>query len=434
MTDKNILHAGIDFSQKKADFCLLHPDGRVLDMHHSFGNSKPGFQKAKQYLLEALKEHDFTGLHIGAEATSYYWMPFFMQLADDPELGEYDLQLYLQNPKQVHWFKKSFAEDDKTDAKDPYYIAERIRVRRQKFAWQPQKDWLALRFLTRLRFHLTQALTREKNFYSAHLFIKCSAYGYTKPFADIFGATSGQILQDQPALAELADLPTDQLADRLKQLSNSRLPNPHKNAQKLIRVAQESFPVDEQLTGALQIVLDQTLEHVRFLERQIECLDALIRKEVYANHPEVLFLVTIRGIALPTAAGIASEIGDLERFFLGQKWDKRKKRYRPKNLRDVEDAVAKFTGLWWPRSDSGDFEAEERHLSKKGNRYLRYYLYQAANKLRLFVPEYQAFYTRKFHEVSKHQHKRALTLTARKSLGLFVGLLHRQEPYRSQEV
>jgi hypothetical protein len=71
-------------------------------------------------------------------------------------------------------------------------------------------------------------------------------------------------------------------------------------------------------------------------------------------------------------------------------------------------------------------------MAKTGNRYLRYYLIQAANKMRTHIPEYAAFYARKFTEASKHHHKRALVLTARKSVGLVVGLLHRNEPYRSK--
>jgi hypothetical protein len=59
---------------------------------------------------------------------------------------------------------------------------------------------------------------------------------------------------------------------------------------------------------------------------------------------------------------------------------------------------------------------------------------EAADKLRQYQPEYQAYYARKYGETKKHQHKRALVLTARKSVGLFVGLLHRNEPYRPQEV
>ena len=44
------------------------------------------------------------------------------------------------------------------------------------------------------------------------------------------------------------------------------------------------------------------------------------------------------------------------------------------------------------------------------------------------------FYRRKYREASKHHHKRALVLTARKGVGLIVGLLHRNEAYRPKEV
>lgn len=177
-----------------------------------------------------------------------------------------------------------------------------------------------------------------------------------------------------------------------------------------------------------------TIAHIAFIEQQIAQVETCLEREIRTHHPQVLQLMSIKGIGIVFAAGIASEIGDLQRFFNGQKWDRRKKRFRNKNLRDVEDAVAKFAGVWWPRNDSGDFQGEERRMNKNGNPYLRYYLIEAADKLRQHLPEYQAYYQRKYRETKKHQHKRALVLTARKSVGLFVGLLHRNEPYRSPEM
>jgi len=69
-------------------------------------------------------------------------------------------------------------------------------------------------------------------------------------------------------------------------------------------------------------------------------------------------------------------------------------------------------------------------MAKTGNRYLRYYFIQAANRMRQSIPEYAAFYSRKYREATKHQHKRASVLTSRKSIGLFIGLLHRNEADR----
>ena len=427
------LQVGIDFSQKGADFCLLLPEGQPLELHRAFANSLSGYTKARQFLLEALKTQPFDGLNVTGEATSYYWMPFFWQLARDSELASKNLHLFLLNPRWVHWFKRCFAPDDKTDFKDPFYIAERTRSRPPEYTWSPQADWLPLRFYTRLRFHLVQVMIREKNFFHAYLFLRCSAYQRTKPFSNTFGTTSEQVLSQPPSLEELAALSAEDLAQHLDEWSNHHLNDPVETALKLQKAVADSFPLEAALMRPIQRILDLTLQNIHFLEAQIEQVDAWIADEVQAHHPLVLNLSSLPGIGQALAAGIASEIGDLSFFFRGQKWNEKHKRFQAKNLRDVEDAVAKFAGLWWPRSSSGDFEAEERHMAKTGNRYLHYYLIQAANGMRLHIPDYTQFYARKFREVPKHQHKRALVLTARKSVGLFVGLLHRNEAYRSKE-
>ena len=43
----NRLQVGIDFSQKKADFCLLFPDGQPLEPHVSFANSCSGYSSGQ---------------------------------------------------------------------------------------------------------------------------------------------------------------------------------------------------------------------------------------------------------------------------------------------------------------------------------------------------------------------------------------------------
>jgi hypothetical protein len=428
----NRLQVGIDFSQKGADFCLLFPDGQPLELHQAFDNSRPGYSMAKQLLLDALDGYLFDGIDVSGEATGYYWLPFFLQLAADPDLEPHDLQLFLLNPRWVHWFKKCFAQDHKSDEKDPFYIAERTRTRRPDVAWSPYVGTLALRFYTRLRFHLVQNLAREKCYFSAFLFLKASSYRRLKPFSDVFGVTSRLVLTQTPSLDQLATLPVDDLALHLHELSGHHLRDPCNNARKLQRVSQESFPLDEVLMLPVQRILDLTLEHIRFLEAQIEQVNAWIATEL-EPHPAIHQLTTIPGVGPVFSSGIGAEIGDTQRFLQGQKWDQKRKRFRSRNLRDAEDAIAKIAGLWWPRAASADFEAEDRRMAKTGNRYLRYYLIQAADKMRKSIPDYAAFYARKYREASKHHHKRALVLTARKGVGLFVGLLHRNEPYRPQE-
>jgi len=428
----NRLQVGIDFGQATTHFCLLRPDGQPLELHQAFANSLTGYTAAKKLLLKTLAAQPLDGLDISGEATGFYWLPFFLQLATDPELEPYAPQLFLLNPRWVHWFKKCFPQDDKSDQKDPYYIAERLRTRRPAVAWTPQLATLPLRFYTRLRFHLIESLAREKNYLSAFLFLQASAYRQLRPFADVFAVTSRWAIGHLPSLDDLAALPVETLAAQLDELSRHRLPDPVSNAQRLQQVAAESSPLPAALAEPVQRILDLSLEHIAYLDGQIQQVDHGIATEVDAR-PAIAKLLTIPGVGPVFAAGLGAEIGEIQHFLQGTKWDTHRKAFRPKNLRDAEDAVAKTAGLWWPRTNSGEFEAEDRHLAKTGNRYLRYYFVQAADKMRQHIPDYTAFYARKYREVTKHQHKRAVVLTARKSVGLIVGLLHRNEAYRPPE-
>lgn len=430
--ENNALHIGIDFNRKRADVGLFGPQGQKIVDHRGFSNSRSGYEQFRQLVLDNVAAYGFEEILVSGEATSTYWMPFFMQLASDPILQEHNLHPYLLNPRWVKWFKKCFAPDHKTDQSDPYYIAERTRTKRPDYEWQMDVSWLRLRFYTRTRFHLVHDLCRAKNFYQAYLFVLNNAYTQHRPFTDMFNQVSSQILAQQDELDWLSSVDDAEVVDFLEQIGGQRLSNPLESAHQLQLVAAERFPIDQELAFALQQILNLIMEQIHFTAQLIKRVDGWIEVEAQ-SHPEILFLQSIPGIGKVFSSGIAAEIGNLDRFFQTEKWDPASKRYRPKNLRDVDAAVAKLAGLWWPRSSSGDFEAEDRKLAKSGNRYLRYYLVEAADQLRRRVPAFINFYHKKYLEVKKHQHKRALVLTARKSIRLYVGLLHRNEPYRSEE-
>ena len=91
----------------RADFCLLLQGDQPLLSHQALANSHLGYQKARQMLLDTLHGYAFDGLDVSGEATSFYWLPFFWHVANDAELASRDLSLFMLNPRQVHWFKKS---------------------------------------------------------------------------------------------------------------------------------------------------------------------------------------------------------------------------------------------------------------------------------------------------------------------------------------
>lgn len=70
-------------------------------------------------------------------------------------------------------------------------------------------------------------------------------------------------------------------------------------------------------------------------------------------------------------------------------------------------------------------------MTKTGNKYLRYYLIQAANSLRHHNAECRKYYSLKYRETKLHPHKRALVLTARKFVRLVYALLSKQQLYHA---
>jgi len=73
-------------------------------------------------------------------------------------------------------------------------------------------------------------------------------------------------------------------------------------------------------------------------------------------------------------------------------------------------------------------------MSKAGNKFLKYYLIEAANSVSNNIPEYRDFYLKKYIEVKTYQHKIALALTFRKLIRLNFELLVNNQLYSSKRV
>lgn len=148
----------------------------------------------------------------------------------------------------------------------------------------------------------------------------------------------------------------------------------------------------------------------------MKLVDQAIEKSINGMNPNAFtILKSIPGIGPVWAAGMLSEIGDINAFH-------------------SSDALAKYVGLTWRKNDSGDFSSEDNPITKAGNTYLRDYLGEAANSVRRHIPEYGEYYAKKYAEVTKHQHKRALALTSRKFVRLVFGLPVKKQLYTGEQL
>lgn len=405
----NTLFVGIDVSSNSCEVAFVDSEGKQLGRSFSVTNDLDGACKIGEMICVSAQAQEVSDVRIGLESTSVYGWHLRDFLFDLDSLKKYSTLVYEINPSMVASFKKSFSHKPKTDSLDAFAIAQRVRFGGLRPYSKTQMITAPLQQLTRLRLHLVQTLASEQNRALNLLFLKFSSYKQSNPFSNVFGKTSTAVLEKFTS-EELAAQSVEDLASFILENGNNRLKNPNEAAKVIQSAARRSYRLNSKMQDAVDVTLSLTLQNIEFLRSQIRKADAVIARELEA-FPQTL--ITIPGLGPVLVAGIISEIGDISRF---------------KN----HGALAQFAGLTWTDYQSGDFEAEEHSLTKTGNRYLRYYLVEAANSLRVHNEEFKRFYERKYQEVPKHQHKRALVLTARKLVRLVFSMLRKGQIYRPE--
>ena len=404
----NVAYLGLDISQADVSVCFLLTDGREPVPRWTVANTQPGADRLSPTVAQLCQTHQVDELRIGVEATGLLWWHLVCVLNAAPPLLPFRPHVYVLNPHLVETFRRNYGALPKTDRADAFLIAERIRFGRQlPPPFQVDVRYAPLQRLTRFRFHLAHNLAREKSYFLSFLFLTFSSFGQVEPFGDPFGATSSAVLSELTT-EELAQQSLEDLAAYLQTHGHGRFADPAALAETLQQAARDAYRLDKVLAEPLRIVLSTTLANIRSLTAQLKTLNQTIAAEL---QPIPQTLDSVPGLGPVWTAGLIAELGDVSRFA-------------------DDDAIAQFAGLTWPAHESGQFQAEDTHLSQRGNSYLRYYLVEGANSVRRHCPEYAEYYTAKYAETLKHPHQRALVLTARKLVRLIDALLRSKALYQ----
>jgi transposase len=414
---------GIDVSQARNDVGALTETGVVVDRHRRFANDRLGFEAFTEWAAEVLAAGDYDRLQIGGEATGLHWLHTFWQLQELDDISGLSPELYLMNAHGVAHFKKALRQRDKTDAKDAHAIAETMRFGPLPHPLKLDARYLALQRLTRYRFYLVHSLAGEK-VYAAQvaLVLKMNTYQAGEPFSDPFAKSGQWALTTYATAEELAACDINDLARALRQVSRGTLADPWGKADQLQHVAARAYPLPVALIEPVNQILASLLAHITFLEDQLASFDKQI-EALAQTLPGYHLLTSIPGIGPVYAAGLLAEIQNVQRFMTDAQG-------QPRTMHQGQSALAKFAGLWWPHIESGKLKGEARRMAKTGNHYLRYYLVQGANGVRLNAPDYQTFYHRKHREAVRFKHRRAFVLTTRKLIRLVFALRQKNEMYQ----
>ena len=384
-----MIYCGIDVAKLKHAVSLMDEKGQILKAAFTITNNRPGFDQLH-------KELQAVGgtVTVGLEATGHYWLSLY----DDLTRNHYPV--IVLNPLQVAAYRKSGIRKVKRDATDAFWIADYIRVANLPPTEQNLPIFLQLRELSRFRFRLTEQVGDLKRKLLTILDRVFPEYEHL--FSSVFLQASRAILQEAVSAQEFADFDLQELANVLAEASRGRFGL--EKAEALQSQARQSVGVGF-LTDAVHLEMRCILAQLELLDAQRGEIDQTIA-DLMQQIPQ--HITSIPGIGPVTGAAILSEIGDIQRF-------------------ESADKLVAYAGIDATVYQTGQFEASEAHMSKRGSPYLRHALWCAATAAILHDPSLKAYYQKKRDE-GKH-HGTALGAVCRKLLGRIFVVLKEQRAY-----
>ena len=149
---------------------------------------------------------------------------------------------------------------------------------------------------------------------------------------------------------------------------------------------------------AKSLELKHTLKLIGELDSEIAEIETEIKRIMDDINSPIL---TIPGIKYRMGAMIIAEIGDFSRF-------------------ESPDKILAYAGISPSTYQSGQFESSYSHMEKRGSRYLRFALINAAKYVCLWDPTFKAYLAKKRAE-GKHYNV-AITHAAKKLVRLIYAM------------
>ena len=313
---------GLDVHKKSVVACVLTPEGQEVRTFSTMTNDLLA-------LADWLKEREVT--HVAMESSGVYWVPVFNLLEDE-------FTVMVVNARHM-----KAVPGRKTDVKDAEWIADLLRHGLLRASFIPDRPQRELRELTRYRRSLSEERSREAN--RIQKLLEGANIKLASVATNVLGASGRAMLaamaageEDPKALAELAK---GRRREKLAQL-------------------------EEALAGLMgshqRFMLTGQLNHLQYLEAQIERLDEEVARRLHPFEETVAAIDTIPGVGRRTAEVIAAEVGTGMTKF------------------PTPGHLASWAGVCPGNKQSG--EKRKQGPTRKGNNWLKPALVEAAKSAR----------------------------------------------------
>ena len=387
-----MIYVGIDVAKDKHDCFITNSDGEVLFPVFTIQNNRDGFDDlfAKIHSIST----DVPNIKVGLEATGHYSYNLLGYLIDK------GLPTFVINPLHTNLYRKSLSlRKTKTDKVDARTIAMMLMsdVNLKSYSDTSYHNE-ELKSLTRYRFDKVQERAQLKQSVSrlvTILFPELEKLVPTLHMASVYA-----LLSEFPSAGKIASCHLTHLTKLLEHASKGRY-----SREKAIEIREAARTSIGSNMPAKSLELRHTLKLIRELDSEISEIESEIKRIMDQISSPIL---TIPGISYRMGAMILAEIGDFSRF-------------------DSPDKILAYAGASPSTYQSGQLESSYSHMEKRGSRYLRFALINAAKYVCHWDETFGAYLQKKISE-GKHYNV-AITHATKKLVRLIYAMEKSGKPY-----
>ena len=388
-----MISVGIDVAKDKHDCFIINSEGEVLADVFTIPNNMDGFQRLLQRIRDCSSPQD--KIKVGLEATGHYSYNILGFLLNN------GLPTYVLNPLHTNLYRKSLSlRKMKTDRVDARTIAAMLLSDVSlKLYTDTAYHNEELKSLTRYRFDKVKERGRLKQSIAR---LVCILFPELEKLVPTLHMVSVYALLDEfPGAKQIANANLTHLKSALYSASKGRY-----GRDKAVEIRESARTSIGSVMPAKSLELRHTIRLIRELDEEIDEIEAEIQQIMDELHSPI---TTIPGIGCRMAAMILAEVGDFSRF-------------------DSPDKLLAYAGLSPSTYQSGQLKNCYAHMEKRGSRYLRYAIFNAAKYVCLWNPTFSAYLAKKRAE-GKHYNV-AISHAAKKLVRLIFALEKSGESYR----
>lgn len=389
-----MIYAGIDVAKDKHDCLITDSDGVVLLEPFTIPNNRSGFDT----LLGNLRScsEDFSVIKVGLEATGHYSDNLLEFLIAN------DLPTTVINPLHTNLYRKSLSlRKTKTDTVDAYSIVTMLRTECLKPYSQISYHVRALKSLTRYRFSLVQDCARLKTSYSRLCTILFPELEKLVP--SLHMASVYALFSELPSATAISECHLTHLTHLLSSSSKGRY-----GKDKAVEIRNAARNSIGSSSGVKALELQQTIQLIKLMEKQIEQVESNINPIVDSLHSPIM---TIPGISYRMAAIIIAETENFTNF-------------------DSAEQVLAYAGLEPSVYQSGQMTSTHSKMVKRGSKYLRYAIFNAAKYVCHWDGHFGLYLAKKRSEGKAYNV--AVSHAAKKLTRVIFHLVKTNQPFISQ--